>query len=117
MYRVTAPRGVREAALSRWRAAHAGRADAVVVEWHATLARFGASELNERFVKATGTPMAASASRAWFAVQAVAENALRPRDPDPYTSLGRLRFDGHKGRALTFAPDPRGLQQPLYILA
>ena len=87
------------------------------VTWHSSLNRYGASELNERFVKRYGTGMTPDGYAGWIAVKAVVEAALRPvATNDKCTALGRLRFDGHKGRPLAFDPVSRVLQQPLYVL-
>jgi hypothetical protein len=75
--------------------------------WHPRLHRFGAGELNERFLRQTGHAMDEDAWLGWIAVKAVVESALRK------SPLERLRFDGHKGVPLSFGPD-RVLQQPAY---
>lgn len=87
------------------------------VLWHPSLDRFGASELNERFAKRYGSGMTAGAYGGWVAVKALVESALRARNPaDRCAAIGRLRFDGHKGRPLSFDPDTRILRQPLYLV-
>ncbi|HVL66499.1 MAG TPA: hypothetical protein VM364_04465 [Vicinamibacterales bacterium] len=88
-----------------------------IVLWHATLDRYGASELNDRYTRQYGEGMTGDAWAGWAAVKALVESALRRlENDDPCAALGRLRFDGHKGRALTFDPDTRILSQPLYIV-
>jgi hypothetical protein len=82
------------------------------VEWHGGLERFGAAQLNERFVRRFGRPMGASAWCGWAAVKAVLEAALR--GPDVVERLTRLRFDAHKGVALRFDLADRRLVQPSY---
>lgn len=77
------------------------------VAWHPDLQRYGAGELNERFVKATGRQMDAEAWTGWLAMKVVVEAALRNR------SIGSIRVDGHKGVPLRFGSDGV-LQQPLY---
>ena len=85
------------------------------VLWHPRLNRYGASELNERYVKRYRTGMSGRAYAGWVAVKALVESALRTRGGgDRCAALGRLRFDGHKGRPLTFDPVTRILQQPFY---
>jgi hypothetical protein len=92
-------------------------AQAREVTWHPSLNRYGASELNERFMKRYGSGMTADAYGGWIAVKALVEAALRPAPTDDKcAALERLRFDGHKGRPLTFDPVSRALQQPLYVL-
>ena len=85
--------------------------------WHPTLNRFGASELNERFVKQHEVGMSSRAYAGWLAVKALVESALRARGPhDRCASVARLRFDGHKGRPLWFDPQTRILRQPTYVV-
>lgn len=91
------------------------RSEPGIVRWHHSLNRFGASELNERFTSRYRRGMSDSAWAGWIAVKALVESALRNRDSaEPCAALGRLRFDGHKGRALRFDPRTRVLSQPLY---
>jgi hypothetical protein len=75
--------------------------------WLPTLERFGAGELNERFLRRTGHRMDEQAWLGWLAVKLATEAALRNRE------LSKIRVDGHKGVALYF--DAAGeLVQPLY---
>ena len=77
------------------------------VVWHASLFRYGASQLNDRF-RAAGVEPTAGAWAGWFGVKALWESQLRD------TPLTKMLFDGHKGRPLTFDPASRALLQPLY---
>jgi hypothetical protein len=79
--------------------------DAVV--WHHDLRRYGAGELNERYLERTGLRMDSDAWTAWFGVKLIVEAALRNRE------IASLAIDGHKGVRLRF-DDQRVLQQPLY---
>jgi hypothetical protein len=88
--------------------------EAWVAEWHGSLARFGARELNARFVARAGRPMDSRTWLGWMAVRSVVEAALRGGD-DPRAAMTRLRLDGHKGRALTF-DDDGFLRQPLVVI-
>jgi hypothetical protein len=96
----------RRAALARW-----GGEGGQVVDWHPSLTRFGAEQLNSRFESRFGAPMDSLAWASWMAVKIAAELALRA------ISLERLRFDGHKGERLWFRPEDHGLRQPLYVVA
>jgi hypothetical protein len=120
LFRIGLTEAERREALERWRAdtpeAAAAR-EPRVVEWHPSLARYGAKDLNDRYRKQTGEPMNAEAWRAWFAVKALVDSALRAAEADRCRALGRARFDGHKGRPLLFDPDTRVLRQPLYIVS
>ena len=79
--------------------------DAVV--WHHDLRRYGAGELNERYLEKTGLRMDSDAWTAWFGVKLIVEAALRNRE------IASLGIDGHKGVPLRF-DEQRVLQQPLY---
>lgn len=88
----------------------------VVGEWHHTLARYGASELNERFI-VTGAPMTSAHWLGWIAAKVAVESVLRARGGEsPASAIARLRYDGHKGRPLGFAAGTRRLVQPLYVI-
>jgi hypothetical protein len=77
------------------------------VAWLPSLTKFGAGELNERFLRETRHAMDEEAWLGWIAVKIVAEAALRERD------IGAIRVDGHKGVPLRFDAN-RNLVQPLY---
>jgi hypothetical protein len=81
--------------------------DAGRVAWLPTLEKFGAGELNQRFLREMKHPMDEDAWLGWVAVKIVAEAALRNRD------IARIRIDGHKGVPLYF-DDAGNLVQPLY---
>jgi hypothetical protein len=106
------------AALNQWLAKEGkpDPGDLSVVEWHATLRRFGASEVNERFQAQHKAPMSPESWLGWVAVKALAEAAMRRIGSGACEAFARLRFDGHKGRALRFDPETGELQQPLYIV-
>jgi hypothetical protein len=118
--------GRRAAALASWTSGDAcsgcpeapRRSSAVrILEWHPSLQRFGASDLNERFRRSTGSAMTAPAWLGWIAVKASVETALRSEAPLDCETLGRARFDGNKGRPLTFDRSTRELVQPLYVVS
>jgi hypothetical protein len=115
----------RAAALASWTSGGAcsgcpeapRRSSAVrILEWHPTLDRFGASELNQRFQRSTGSAMTAPAWLGWVAVKAAIETTLRSERPLDCETLARARVDGHKGRLLTFDRSTRELVQPLYVV-
>jgi hypothetical protein len=120
VFSVAASEARKAAALQQWASTEAGpgdRAGLTVLEWHPSLKRFGASEVNERFVAQHGTPMTSAAWLGWIAVKALAEAAMRREAPaEACDGFRRLRFDGHKGVPLRFDPDTRELRQPLYIV-
>jgi mxaJ protein len=90
--------------------------DSAAVAWHSSLAKFGASELNERYRRATGRAMTDQAWRGWYAVKAIAETAMRGGEGDRCAALGALEADGHKGEPLAFDPVTHVLKQPLYAV-
>jgi hypothetical protein len=121
-FRVALSADERRDALVRWRASAsvdaallARRESLDVVEWHHSLYRYGASELNERIVKSTGRPMTSHAWLAWCAVKLLVEASLRGGDT-PCSAVASARFDGHKGRALSFDRSTRILRQPVYVV-
>ena len=91
------------------------------VAWDASLVRFGADTLNQRFQARYRRPMTGDAWTGWLAVKMLWEAALRARTPEPAVvgavlSRKSTRFDGHKGRALSFRPWDHQLRQPVYVL-
>ena len=86
-----------------------------VVDWHPSLSRFGAEQLNHRYETRFGSPMDETAWVSWMAVMIAAEVALRNPGAELSSRLERLRFDGHKGARLRFRD--RRLVQPLYVVA
>jgi hypothetical protein len=103
------------------RAASGSSQPAAVELWHHALERFGAAQLNERFVRAHHRPMRSRDWAAWMAIKIAVEAWLRSRSNDP-ASLGAAlaapttRFDGHKGVPLSFRPPDLELRQPLYVI-
>ena len=107
-YYVAADDRIKGVALDTWRRDH--RDSAVgAVEWHASLEKYGAEQLNERFTRKTGEPMDAAAWIAWMLVRVVVDAELRG------VALAAGRFDGHKGVALSFDAQRR-MQQPMCIV-
>jgi ABC-type branched-subunit amino acid transport system substrate-binding protein len=92
-----------------------------VASWHPSLEAFGAGQLNDRFRARYGDAMDARAWEAWMAVKIVAEAALRAGSARPvalgtYLVQPGTRFDGHKGRPLSFRAWDHQLRQPLYVV-
>lgn len=96
-------------------------AGAAATSWHPSLEAFGAGQLNDRFRARYGDAMDAHAWEAWMAVKIVAEAALRTGSVRPVALGAHLvqpatRFDGHKGRPLSFRAWDHQLRQPLYVV-
>lgn len=90
--------------------------------WHASLERFGAEQLNQRYARRSGHPMDSDAWAGWFAVKVLAEAALRTHATTA-AALGAAladtsaRYDGHKGTPLYFDARSGMLRQPMYAVA
>jgi hypothetical protein len=87
--------------------------------WRPELTRFGAGQLNARFFDRFGSEMDRAAWLGWIAVKVLWESGLRGNGTENgglLRSLGApgARFDGHKGRGLSFRPDGQ-LRQPLFV--
>ena len=95
---------------------------AVATAWDASLERFGADTLNNRFRARFTASMTGEAWCAWFAVKVLGEASLRARSVEARPIAAYLRgvtaqFDGHKGRPLSFRAWDNQLRQPLYVIA
>jgi ABC transporter substrate binding protein (PQQ-dependent alcohol dehydrogenase system) len=106
------------------RGAAAAAGDSAAAElalWHESLTMYGAAQLNDRFRARFGRGMDGDAWAAWMAVKVATEAALRVRDVTPdtlaaYLARPNVRFDGHKGRPLSFGASDHQLRQPLYAI-
>jgi hypothetical protein len=90
-----------------------------IAPWHHSLDRFGAGQLNDRYLTRFRQPMPAEAWPVWMAVKIAWEAAARTRSSAGGELAGfllgpRAHFDGHKGIPLTFRAADRQLRQPLY---
>jgi hypothetical protein len=88
-----------------------------IEEWDASLQRFGAQELNERYQRWTRGPMNSDAWAGWFGVKVASEASLRMDEVTRNALCGpdAPSFDGHKGVPLRF--DAFGvLEQPVYVI-
>ena len=100
-------------------ASSTGNGSDSLVLWSPTLQRFGAAQINDRYQRKYGIPMDGQAWAGWAAAKIASEAALRVRSTKPARLLAYLespenRFDGHKGRPLTFSAADHQLLQPLY---
>ena len=85
------------------------------VLWDATLVKFGAAQLNERFRRKFDGVMTPDAWTGWFAVKALTETLL-PAPADRCRDITARRFDGHKGTALRFDRATGALLHPTYLV-
>jgi ABC transporter substrate binding protein (PQQ-dependent alcohol dehydrogenase system) len=98
-----------------------GSTGLVAVPWHWTFERFGAPQLNGRFVRATqGRHMSGADWAAWVAVKAIVQARVRANAADfdtlsVYLKGAKIRIDGFKGVALSFRPWNNQLRQPLLL--
>jgi ABC-type branched-subunit amino acid transport system substrate-binding protein len=91
------------------------------VIWHPGRARFGATQLNERFQRRWHRPLTAGGWAGWMAVKIIWETVLKAGASRPDRLVRALRnqqtmFDGHKGVPLTFRVSDHQLRQPIYII-
>ncbi len=94
------------------------RGGAAPVLWHAGLSRYGAGQLNQRFIRRFGVGADADAWAAWMAMKLLWEASAPSQSRTPSALAVRLleddaEFDGHKGEPLRFDPSSRQLRQPL----
>jgi hypothetical protein len=116
-FRVASTRAARERALRSYQESGREATGASAVDWHPALSRFGAEQLNQRFLARFGVPMDEASWAAWFAVKILFETAFRSGShPGAVAAaLAATAFDGHKGIQLRFAAD-RTLSQPIYVV-
>ena len=89
--------------------------------WHESLEPFGAAQLNDRFRARWRAGMDGAAWAGWFAVKVASEAFFRARRAEGDALLAAItapaaRFDGHKGRPLSFRAWDHQLRQPLYVV-
>jgi ABC-type branched-subunit amino acid transport system substrate-binding protein len=90
--------------------------------WHASLDRFGADQLNQRFQARGGRQMDDAAWAGWAAVKIAWEAAARGRADDgpgiaAYLERDTAQMDGQKGWPLSFRAWDHQLRQPMYIVS
>lgn len=89
------------------------------VVWHGGLGRYGAAQLNRRFVERFGASAGEEAWASWMAMKIAWEAAQQRQSAAPAELREHLlssaaEFDGHKGQPLTFDATSRQLRQPLF---
>jgi hypothetical protein len=111
-WNVTSSPAFRHKALERFN----DRKDLRVSDWHQSLMKFGAEQLNVRFLRRFGQPMDERSWHGWIAVKCAVELALRYPAGHPREQIASLSLDGHKGMLLNFDPQDRHLIQPVYLI-
>jgi|AntAceMinimDraft_1070359.scaffolds.fasta_scaffold04943_2 ABC transporter substrate binding protein (PQQ-dependent alcohol dehydrogenase system) len=99
-----------------------GATGLVPLEWHWSLERYGAPQVNSRFETAVGDGrrMTWQDWSVWIAMRAVLTAEAKSRDRDPvaieaFLRSDALRLDGSKGAQLSFRPWDNQLRQPILL--
>ena len=98
----------------------AGTAGLIPSAWHPASEQWGGTQIQNRFVKATGRRMLWKDMAAWTAVRVVGEAVTRIQADDPGKTADFLRSDdfaiaAFKGQKLTFRPWNGQLRQPIFL--
>lgn len=106
----------RAAVLASFRAQRRGAPRELrAVAWAPTLEKYGAQQLNERYLEFARVGMSEGAWLGWIATRVAFECALRGA-PAAQLRGDNFAVDGHKGTALRFERFSRRLEQPLYVV-
>ncbi len=99
-----------------------GATGLVALEWHWSLERYGAPQVNSRFEEASpgNRRMGWQDWSVWAGTRAVLTAVTKSRDRsatgmDDYLRSHRLRLDGSKGAAMTFRPWNGQLRMPILL--
>lgn len=97
-----------------------GAAGLVADWWHWSWERYGAPQVNKRFLKQANRPMTGYDWSAWISVKVIAEALLRTESSDfnrlvAYIRGDEVRLDGVKGFPLSFRPWNNQLRQPIFL--
>ena len=98
-----------------------GSTGLVATEWHWSLERYGAPQVNSRFeTQAGGRRMAGQDWSTWIAAKAIATAYAKARSADPaevdtYLRGPRLKVDGSKGVSMNFRPWDGQLRMPVML--
>lgn len=98
----------------------AGSAGLVPSSWHPSHEQWGAKQIQNRFVKATGRRMTPKDMQAWTAVRIIGEAATRTRSADPAIISAFVKDPGFsiaafKGQRVTFRTWNWQLRQPVLL--
>lgn len=98
----------------------AGTAGLMPSAWHPASEQWGGTQIQNRFLKATGRRMLSKDMSAWTAARIIGEAATRTRSADPKEIAGFIRSEdfsiaAFKGQKLTFRQWNWQLRQPVFI--
>ncbi len=98
----------------------AGTAGLMPSAWHPASEQWGGTQIQNRFLKATGRRMLSKDMSAWTAARIIGEAATRTRSADPTEIAGFIRSEdfsiaAFKGQKLTFRQWNWQLRQPVFI--
>ena len=98
----------------------AGSAGLVPGSWHPSHEQWGAKQIQNRFVKATGRRMNAKDMQAWTAVRIIGEAATRTQSADPrklgdFIKAPDFSIAAFKGQRVTFRTWNWQLRQPVLL--
>jgi ABC transporter substrate binding protein (PQQ-dependent alcohol dehydrogenase system) len=98
----------------------AGSAGLVPGSWHPSHEQWGAKQIQNRFVKATGRRMNSKDMQAWTAVRIIGEAAARTRSAGATTIANFIKspdfsIAAFKGQRVTFRPWNWQLRQPILL--
>ncbi len=98
----------------------AGTAGLMPSAWHPASEQWGGTQIQNRFLKATGRRMLSKDMSAWTAARIIGEAATRTRSADPAEIAAFIRSDdfsiaAFKGQKLTFRRWNWQLRQPIFI--
>ena len=98
-----------------------GSTGLVATEWHWSLERYGAPQVNSRFeAQSGGRRMAGQDWSTWMAAKAIATAYAKSRSADPaevdaYLRGPRLKVDGSKGVVMDFRPWDGQMRMPVML--
>ncbi len=92
------------------------------VTWHRTHERWGAAQIQSRFLKNYGKRMSEMDYKVWLMVRSVSEAAIRTRSKEQSTLWKFLRSEqfelaGYKGQKMTFRAWNGQLRQPILLVS
>ncbi len=98
----------------------AGSAGLVPGSWHPSFEQWGAKQIQNRFMKASGRPMNSKDMQAWTAIRTIGEAAARVQPPEPagianFIKSPNFSIAAFKGQRVTFRTWNWQLRQPILL--